>query len=758
MSTTTYTGIISKLPEALQNDWWLQFAEALAGEADLRRAYYAEQEIQEDIDEADEATLIEIANKFGYSPNLIMDNSLEFTKKEVLSIPFRIKNKNTIKGYEIIFDQIQKIGKVFNIIWNDTNLYRAVDWATSIVAIQALSDYTEPMNVFFPIAFYDEILDNPIELDSVFNLDSVTPWYLDVNVTNLVTKHLAIEYVITELCSIAGTDYLISNNCLNYLYAGVQYNKKVISQDHAGAMVSAVTDISGYFNGIDNTKSYTIPDLLLKFSVTDNYSINMSYIVYGTGTKGQIDESTVPNLWGTKVYHYGLDDDNGYDIADYSGNYDGTLTGNIIHTDGIIGRSVDFDGSTYIDADSIIISNTDQTLSFWLNIDDTQSNATAYIIENQFITVTWIEATTTLDITATGATTTASISYTSLVANTDYFIQIELEIGVEMRLFANTVEVDQVDISGIGSIAGTENLDIGYDGSSNEFVGIIDDIALHEKLYSSTEKSYIFDNKVGAMSHLAEKVYRAPISVYEVYDNVDWIIGHGTGLGQYVEDIIAIGDGSTYTFTTHTISPNVEPKSLRIDYDVSSVSKTVQDDGNGNIIGDDVSGTIDYDTGDIILYAYEHYLSENEVNDSIGGYTSKSFSTDYTLVQAGTYQVTFIISSTSYTCHDDGAGNITGSGLTAGTITYSTGAVSLTFDGTTDAGTDIISTYQYRVYSIPDNNSKLETSYYVTESIPFTECGIEDDNNNLITYMTFPPAQLDNKQFHLSTQHIIKKT
>jgi hypothetical protein len=760
MSTTTYNGIKFKIPDTIWNDWWLQIVEVLAEEADLRRDYYTEQKYYDDIDYNDitEDRLIEISEKFGYSPNLVLDNSISFIQKEIESIPFRIRNKNTIKGYTIIFDQIGKEGKVFNIVWNGTNLYRAVNWATTINAIKALLDYTEPMDVFFPIAFYDEILDNPVKLDGVFNLDSVIPWYLDVNVTNRVTKHLAIEYTILELCTVNGTDYLISNECLNYLYKGVRYNKKVISQDHAGGHVSAITDTSGYFNGIDNTKSYTIPDLLLKFSVTDNYSTDMSYIVYGIGTKGQIDESIVPDLWGTKVYHYGMDDENGYDVIDYAGNYNGTLTGQIVHEDGIVGRSIDFDGSTYVDVDSITIQDVDQTLSFWLNIDGTQSNANAYIIENQFITVYWVEATSTLTIIATGYTTSAQIDYVGLSADIDYFIQVELEIGVELRLFVNTVEVDQVDISSIGTVAGTPDLEIGYDGSTNEFIGIIDDVALHEKLYSSTEKSYIYDNKVGSLSHLSEKVFRAPLSQYEVYDNVEFTVGHGTGLGQYVEDTIAIGDGSTYVFTTNTVSGYIDPKTLRIAYEVSSVEKTVQDDGNGNIVGEDVSGTVNYTTGDIVLNAYENYLEENEINDSVGNYGSKTITTNNPLVQINTYQVSFVISSTTYICYDDGAGNVTGAGLTAGTINYTTGQVDLNFDGTTDLGSDIISTYQYRIYAIPDNASRIDASYYVTESIPFTECGIEDVNNNLVTYMTFPPAQLDDKRYHLSTQHIIKKT
>lgn len=50
-------------------------------------------------------------------------------------------------------------------------------------------------------------------------------------------------------------------------------------------------------------------------------------------------------------------------------------------------------------------------------------------------------------------------------------------------------------------------------------------------------------------------------------------------------------------------------------------------------------------------------------------------------VSPGTFEVTYTVGGTEYTAQDDGVGGISGTNISAGTITYSTGAYSLTFSG-----------------------------------------------------------------------------
>ena len=64
-------------------------------------------------------------------------------------------------------------------------------------------------------------------------------------------------------------------------------------------------------------------------------------------------------------------------------------------------------------------------------------------------------------------------------------------------------------------------------------------------------------------------------------------------------------------------------------------------------------------------------------------------------VGLGRFVVTYTIGATVYTATDDGAGNIAGTHITSGSITYSTGAYSLTFSTAPDNGSALTGDYIY---------------------------------------------------------------
>jgi len=66
-------------------------------------------------------------------------------------------------------------------------------------------------------------------------------------------------------------------------------------------------------------------------------------------------------------------------------------------------------------------------------------------------------------------------------------------------------------------------------------------------------------------------------------------------------EIIGTGDGSTTTFSTALSYTPIGPGTVKVHYTIGGTTYSVTDDGTGNISDDNVTGTINYDTGDVNL-------------------------------------------------------------------------------------------------------------------------------------------------------------
>lgn len=237
----------------------------------------------------------------------------------------------------------------------------------------------------------------------------------------------------------------------------------------------------------------------------------------------------------------------------------------------------------------------------------------------------------------------------------------------------------------------------------------------------------------------------------------DWMMAYNIFQGNtLLEEIIDQGDGSDSFSGTLGHFP-VVPGSLTIEYLSTPTIYTVQDNSLGSIEGDRAVGTINYATGEWTLSTQKDLPITGEL---IASGSQSSIASHFLANQnivAGTFKLYYQISSTDYIGTDDGAGNITGTGITSGTINYVTGEINISFSPSTDGGEDITCDYEYTAFSTPDNLSDIVAiSYQVTEDLQITEAGIFNANGNLMAYATFLPVQLNNPNFHLSMQFFIK--
>jgi hypothetical protein len=798
----SYNSIYYKLHSALKiNSFWPQFIEAISEELELEILEIETTKYFNDIYTQLEDGVIDICKKFGYTPNLILDNSLEFIRREAESIPYRIRNKTTYNGYLFNFKQIGECGDVYNTYWNGFKFIKAVDWSSTFTLLNSGSiDFTKPFTQVISDKNFNVIrYAGALYLDTGHILDDpYYPWFLDVNSEITPTKHLMVEFCTDEIVIRDLKEYLLYNTYFNYLSVGSEYNKRVPVVIHAGCNVNVITTTDGSYNYFNRTKEYTVEDIKLQASVSflylkestpgsliyldDGYTLDEAitwtldqdsggtstitidsykYMSIGIGSKELItyDNNKIFDPVKTLLY-YTLDDENNIStVTDYSlNNNTGTITGNNIKIQGILGKTINFDANTIIvSSDNIIVPSDSLTYSFWFNPNSTDSSGEMYLFDNSFLKASYNYTTEELNIYFDILTST-----TSLVKNTVYLVQIEIDsVASELRIFINSSLVDTFDISGILYV-GSYLLFLGSNSSSLlKYKGILDTFYIQTKIYTQNEKDYIYTNHIGIVTKLNNFIYRTPLYIDEKTDlYTNWVGIQSHIKSQTINDYFAFSyNPSISTYIGSTPFGNLIPYYFKVYYIRNDGSLIIDeiavDDGRGNIINDYISGTIDYTTGNYIINTYKDVYDYQEVlaNDSV--ITILGF-LNFNVIE-GTILIYYTISGTSYIAHDDGFGSIVGTGITSGSINYISGEISIEFSGYTDTGTQVISQFQYRV--LPDitsgTNFVIECKTY--DKLEVTELAIEDVNKNVLLYATFPPIEFEGMYNHIASAIMLRQ-
>lgn len=192
---------------------WSDFLEANSYELNNMKTEYSKIKNNWNINN-DKDNLIRISESFGYIPNLIIDSTISMAKKEIESIPYRIREKTTYNGYSLIFQQNGVLGDTFNYYWDGEKLVKAIDYEKTVENLLNYNHYTPfygttpiknfstTINALSPKLDYldsnnEKVYETTPPYLRIFSLDqkSFNPyWRLDTPYMQTPTCHLGIDY------------------------------------------------------------------------------------------------------------------------------------------------------------------------------------------------------------------------------------------------------------------------------------------------------------------------------------------------------------------------------------------------------------------------------------------------------------------------------------------------------------------------------------------------------------------------------------
>jgi len=712
------------------------------------------------------ADLVALSRSLGYSPNLSLKEDLEFVQQEVESIVFKIKNKATYAYYRYLFKLIPKAGAIYIIYKDYLKLLRIADVSTTVSSL-ASHDKTAPFTGFLPVEHFDQYRSEEVQLDAVplFYLDSDVAWRLDQDLVINPTKHIAAEYLINELITKNGTDYLLTEEYFTYLRKGMEYGRKAVDIPHPGCNLSIVIDDSGVYDNQNPGAAYSIPTLKLKAATTPVYTteVTPTYFKFGTGQKDLLS-STNQEILQDLLLHLEFEDQNTEIMQDESpNNNDATVSGSFVLVDGVSGQGLHFNGinTEALIEDFTYVATDDKTLAMWIKPDRFgQIENQAYIYSSSSIDISYDKTTEELKFNVGGVANEVAWPANDF-DNHLLFIMLTIEYSTSiLSIYVNNVLQDQLTNAAYQTVAESDgDVYIGSDNGSGWFRGMIDSVRVYNKLIALSDRNYLYTNKPGTLRMLSNELYTSTLSTNQYRTIDDWF--YATSIypaNSRNKELVAVGDDVTSSFSGITDFANIKPNTFSIRYFSFPSYYTITDDGEGSLEGDAASGTINYASGE---YSFTTSLLKSIVQE--GWYTAESKTTieTYTAnqnVYPGTFNINFWIGDANYTVEDDGNGEITGTGISDGEINYNTGYVTITFSSPTDAGKDIYVYYDYVANSVPADSTLIEASYKTTELIEVTEAGVYDEDDNMIVYATFPPTEFENTLNHLAIQFFVQNS
>lgn len=288
-----------KLPPNMRTQFWEEFIDVIEEESITAMTAMSDKQNIYNIAEMDYDRMIEISEILDLSFNVSVNDSEDFLRSEIYSLPFRIKNKATPKLYKSFFQALEVRGQMFIYYWTGSQLIKfSQSLLKSINNVDPSKPYTFEAGENFSGFILEAVkLDTGLKLDEGWKLDSLTG--------KQNTNHLALEVVLDSaytfgeglapstslapsglLAPKTNVRKLISSNYFSYLLDNIDVSKKATEVFHVGCQLTAIIDTSKVYDS--SGYEYTMPDLILNGVTTDfNDSITdvseIKYIAIGEG-------------------------------------------------------------------------------------------------------------------------------------------------------------------------------------------------------------------------------------------------------------------------------------------------------------------------------------------------------------------------------------------------------------------------------------------------------------------------------------------
>jgi hypothetical protein len=291
--------LIKKIPISLRNEVWTAFIDSIAEELEMmNNETIKTKEALYNTDEMDYDRLIEISDLLGVVFDASINDSLDFLRREVQAIPFKIKYKSTVRLYLSFFRSLGRSGGVFIYYFKASSDALVRNSQNFLLNAHG---HTPTIPFFHPSSDnFSGFVENVLKLDSGLVLDVENEgeiWTLDTVDSSLSTNHIGLEFFIDRIITkdfrdssgnlIPNKEFLMTWEYMDFIQVNTSFSRRVKEVPHVGAQLTAICDSSKTINPLDS--EYSIPALKLKALTTDAFAdiesfLDLSYMEFGIGT------------------------------------------------------------------------------------------------------------------------------------------------------------------------------------------------------------------------------------------------------------------------------------------------------------------------------------------------------------------------------------------------------------------------------------------------------------------------------------------